>query len=135
MELKHGTVVAVADGEHFKLYRNTSNDAHPKLEAIGEPKVDDSNRSAGVHRPNTGATGENTRGLEEAGHAAGTVDYLNQQVLQHKIDSLVIIADPRSLGEMRRHYHKELEGALIGEIAKDLSNNPLGDIEHALVQA
>ncbi len=135
MDIKHGTIVAVADGEHFKLFRNVSNDARAKLEALDAPKVDNSNRSAGVHRPNTGATGEDSRGLEEAGHAAGTVDYLNQQVLQHKIDSLIIIADPRSLGEMRRHYHKELENALLGEIAKDLSNNPIPDIESAISAA
>ncbi len=135
MDIKHGTIVAVADGEHFKLYRNVSNDARAKLEAVGEPKVDDSNRSAGVHRPNTGATGEDSRGMEEAGHAAGTVEYLNQRVLQHKIDSLIIIADPRSLGEMRRHYHKELERVLLGEISKDLSNSRIPDIENAISAA
>ena len=47
-------------------------------------------------------------------------DWLNQQVLGHKIDNLVVIAAPRTLGELRRHYHKQLERVLQGELAKDL---------------
>lgn len=132
MDIQNGTVVAVVDGEQFALYRNSGNGPQPELTIFKSPDIDNHNKSAGVHRPNTSATGEGSRSLEEAGHAAGVVDWLNQQVLQHKIDSLIVIADPKSLGEMRRHYHKELEAALIGEIAKTLTNQPADAVEKAI---
>jgi protein required for attachment to host cells len=38
--------------------------------------------------------------------AAGVADFLNKQVLSGKIDDIVIIAAPKTLGELRKHYHK-----------------------------
>ena len=60
------------------------------------------------------------------------MSWLNAQVLGHKIEHLVLIAAPRTLGEMRRHYHKQLEGVLMGELAKDLSGRKGPEILAAL---
>ena len=35
-----------------------------------------------------------------------TADWLNKEVLGHRIDDLVVIAAPKALGELRKHYHK-----------------------------
>ena len=48
------------------------------------------------------------------------------------IEQLVVIAAPRSLGELRKHYHKTLEAKLTGEIAKDLTGHSIADIEKAV---
>jgi hypothetical protein len=32
------------------------------------------------------------------------------------------------LGEMRKHFHRDLRGKIIGELAKDFSRRPLEDI-------
>ncbi|MDB5628152.1 MAG: required for attachment to host cells family protein [Tardiphaga sp.] len=58
---------------------------------------------------------------------------LNRRVLNGNVKSLVVIAAPRTLGELRKQYHKNLEAALIGEIPKDLTGHTLQDIEKALV--
>ena len=46
---------------------------------------------------------------------------LNKWALSGKLNDLVVIAAPRTLGELRKSWHKELQGKLIGEIAKDLT--------------
>jgi protein required for attachment to host cells len=54
--------------------------------------------------------------MEERAHAVAVAEWLNQEVLQHRIASLVIMADPRSLGEMRRRYHKQLQNVLLCDV-------------------
>ena len=70
--------------------------------------------------------------LEESAHVVAVADWLNDQVLKHKIEKLVVVADPKSLGEMRKRYHKELENVLIGELPKTLTGHPPADIVKAL---
>ena len=43
-----------------------------------------------------------------------------------------IIADPTTLGTMRKHYHKMLEKALVKELAKTLTTASGEDIAKAL---
>lgn len=54
---------------------------------------------------------------------------LNKRVLDGKIDNLIVIAAPRTLGELRKHYHKTLSAILLVEIAKDLTGHPADDVE------
>ena len=66
---------------------------------------------------------------------AGVAAMLNAQVMAGHIGSLIIIAAPRTLGEMRRHYHKALSARLVGEVAKDLTGHCVQDIEKAVANA
>ena len=131
MLLPHGTVVALVDGEKFELYRNAGDEAEPELAALATPALDESNHgSGGRHYSSSGNPAGHQ--LDEDAHAAGAAAWLNQQVLAHKIETLVVIAAPRTLGEMRRHYHKQLSAALVGEISKDLLGRSSADILTAL---
>ncbi len=135
MKLPPKAHVAVVDGERFILLRNGSDAQHPALEMVGEPDLDETNRSAGKMRHSI--TGSQNAGsdLDEAAHVAAAADWLNHQVLTNKIDDLVIVADKRSLGELRRHYHKELESRLAGEVGKALTSRPIEEIEQAIASA
>jgi protein required for attachment to host cells len=73
--------------------------------------------------------------LEEDGFSAGIASYLNKQVLEGKIENLVIIVAPRALGELRKHYHKALLAKLLLELPKDLIDHTIHDIEKALSAA
>jgi protein required for attachment to host cells len=53
-------------------------------------------------------------------------------VLGHKIDKLVVFAPPRTLGELRKHYHKLTTQALVKEYHKDLVGRPKAEIVAAL---
>ena len=77
----------------------------------------------------------NFHDLEEARFAADTADMLRQRALRGDFDSLIIVAPPKTLGELRKHYHKEVEQRLIGEIAKDLTNHPVSEIEKIIAAA
>ena len=47
----------------------------------------------------------------------------------------MIAADPKTLGQIRQHCHKELEARIVGELAKDLTNSPIPAIEQAIANA
>jgi protein required for attachment to host cells len=134
MQLPKNATIAVADGAKLHLYRNTGDEADPKLAALAEPAIGGDNKSAGVRHSSNSANPNDSR-LEEDSFAAATAAWLNQEVLGHRIDDLVVIAAPKSLGELRKHYHKALQAKLLGELAKDLTGHSVADIEAALAKA
>ncbi|MBB4097381.1 host attachment family protein [Sphingomonas kyeonggiensis] len=73
--------------------------------------------------------------LEEDRFAAETAALLKERALRQDFESLIIIAPPRTLGELRKHYHKEVSDRLKAEIAKDLTGHPVSEIEQALAKA
>ena len=62
------------------------------------------------------------------GTVLAVIEGLNGQVQGGKIAHLVVIAPPKALGELRRHYGSHLEGALLKEIAKDLAGRSGKDV-------
>lgn len=60
---------------------------------------------------------------------------LNKRALANAFDKLIIVAPPKTLGELRGHYHKELESRLVGEVAKDLTGHPVPDIERIVSES
>ncbi len=134
MNLPQNTVVAVADGEKLSLFRNDGDAATVNLTALPDPAIDSSKISSGARHSSSSANPDDSQ-QDEDGFGAGVTDMLNQQVLEGKIKSLVIIAAPRTLGEMRKGYHKSLSDVLIGELDKDLTGHSVQDIEKALAIA
>ena len=118
MLIPHGTVVALVDGKHLELFRNGGDEAEPVFVALPTPKLDSHNHSAGSHHSNAGNHAGHM--VMEDAHAGATVAWLNHEVLGHRIEHLVAVAAPRTLGEMRKHYHKQLERILLCELHKDL---------------
>ncbi|WP_336976975.1 host attachment family protein [Altererythrobacter fulvus] len=131
MLLPHGAIIALADGTKFELYRNSGNEAEPELTALPSPKLDEHNHGSGGRHYSSAGNPQASLQDEDA-HAAGVAEWLNGQVLGHKIDKLVVIAAPRTLGELRKHYHKQTEHALLGEFHKDLVGHKPEDILEAL---
>lgn len=130
MLLPNGTMVAVIDGNAFELYRNTGTEGEPELTPEECPKLDTSNHSAGSHHSSSGNPGGNQ--ADEDAHAIAAVEWLNQQVLGHKLNNLVIFAAPRTLGEVRKHYHKLTEQALVGEVNKSMTGRQPSELLAAL---
>lgn len=126
MKLPAQAHVAIADGERFLLMRNTGTASEPSLELAAEPDVSGSGESGAIghHDPRS----DDYQTQDKLDHAAGIAGWLNGEVLEHRIEQLLIVADPDTLGELRRHYHKETEGALIGELGKLVTGMPGPDI-------
>jgi protein required for attachment to host cells len=134
MLLPKGTTVAVADGEKLSLFRNTGDEANPALKAVAEPDIDSVNKGSGASHQNSSANPDGGQSAED-GFAGGIADMLNKRVLDGEIADLVIIAAPKTLGELRKSYHKKLSEVLRGEISKDLTGHALHDIEKAIAAA
>lgn len=130
MLLPHGTVIALVDASRFEMYRNAGNEAGPDLAPLSPPRLDSRNHSGTSHRSSAGNHSDQL--VEEDAHAIAAAEWLNAQVLGHRIEQLVVIAAPRTLGEMRRHYHRQTEKALLGELAKDLTGRKPAEILDAL---
>ena len=134
MKIPKGATVAVADGEKFSLFRNAGDEAHPKLAALPAATVDTDNKSGGVGHPSSSANPADSQ-QDEDGFAAGIAALLNKHALEGKLTNLVVIAAPRTLGELRKHYHAKLKDVLVGEISKDLTGQTSDDIEKAIAAA
>ena len=70
--------------------------------------------------------------LDELAHGAAVAEWLNQKAIGGQIEEVLVIADPKTLGDMRQHYHTELRSKLAGEIDKTLTGLPIDKIEAAI---
>jgi len=133
MMLPTGTTIAVADGEKLNLFRNSGDEAELKLTRSEHSQVDEDAQGSGSRQNSSGNPDQSQ--ASEDGFSAGIVALLNKAVLGGQIDGLVVIAAPRALGEMRKHYHKALSAKLLGEISKDLTGHSMADVETAIQAA
>lgn len=135
MKLPHKAYVAMVDGENFTLFRNNGKPFEPKLSKEDTPDLNPTNYSAGVkHQDDIGQRHGRTD-LDELAHGAAAAEWLNRKAISGNLGDVLIVADPKTLGEMRQHYHSELEKCLVGEIAKTLTGEPIADIEKAITSA
>jgi len=135
MKLPVNAHVAVIDGGTFLLFRNEGQLFEPKLRKESSPKLDVTNFSAGIrHHDDVGQELGRTD-LDELGHAAAAAEWLGAKAVANELHDVLIIADPKSLGEMRQHYHSELKKRIVGEIDKTLTGQPTDKIEQAIVAA
>ena len=135
MKLSHQAHVALVDGENFTLYRNEGQIFDPKLVVESKPDLKVTNFSAGVrHQDQIGRQLGRTQ-LDELAHGAAVAEWLNAQVLAGTIGEVLIIADPKTLGEMRQHYHADLTSKLAGEIDKTLTGKTTSEIEEIIANA
>ena len=131
MKIPSGTIIAVADGEILNLFRNEGNETSPKLTALPDAVISTENKGSGGRHQSSSANPSDSQQDEDA-FAAGVAEVLNKKLMGGSIDELVIIAAPRTLGELRKHYHKTLSAKLVGEVSKDLTGHSVADIEKAV---
>lgn len=118
MIIPTGALVAVVDGEKLVMFHNTGHEAI-KLAPSPAPKVEHAISGSGGHQSSAANPDNETQA--EDGFAAGVAAMLNKQALAGAFEALVVVAAPKTLGELRKHWHKALQAKLVGEIAKDLT--------------
>ena len=144
MQVPHNTFVVVADGRKMLFFRNEGDAEFPKLqverkEVHENPADRDQKTDAPGHTFDaSGGAGRSAyeevdfHQLEEDRFAAETAEMLRKRALRNEFESLIIVAPPRTLGELRKHYHKEVQKRLAAEVAKDLTGHPVAEIEKIL---
>ena len=131
MDSKKNALVAVVDGANLKLFKNTGDAASLKLTEQAAGDVSTENKGSGGRHSSSSANPADSQQDEDA-FAAGVAEMLNRKAMGGSVEELVVIAAPRTLGELRKHYHKTLTAKLAGEIAKDLTGNSVSDVEKAV---
>jgi len=153
MQLPHDSYILVADGRKMLFFRNEGDADYPNLQVVTaseqrdakdrEMKTDAPGRTfddnaagrdlAGPGASRSGYEETDFHQLEEDRFAADAAAMLRERALRGEYEALVVVAPPHTLGELRKHYHKEVERRLLGELAKDLTGHPTGEIEKILI--
>lgn len=129
MKLTQGTLVAVVDGEKLVLFENLGQQTL-QLQARPVPPVPE--RASGAPgRISSEANPDNDTQAED-GYAKGVADILNHWALSGKFEHLLVIAAPKTLGQLRKGWHKETSARLVGEISKDLTGHTPDQIAAAI---
>src|SRR5690348_5358129 len=131
MILPHGTVVVVADGTTLKLFRNRGAEPELDLAEFGHPAINLGNPGSGLRHHSDSSNPDPHRKAEDS-FAAASAGHLNRLALDGSLERLFVIADPRTLGEMRKHFHSTLQGKIVGELPKDLIDHPVQEIVAAI---
>lgn len=143
MEIAHGTLVMVADGAKLLLFRNKGDRKHAVLETVTHKKQDNpATHEQGTDTPGRthSRMGASSSSYDEtdwhqqaeddfARHAAATLE----EMAAHAPDAgIIVIAAPRTLGELRKHYGRETAERLITELDKDLAGQTTDDVIAAI---
>lgn len=135
MKVPPKALVALANGHKFVLMRNVGQAFEPKLERVEELDLELTNFSAGIRHQDPAGQRNGSTDIDELAHGAAIAEWLNGEALNGRLGDVVVAADPKTLGQIRKHCHKEVENRIVGEIAKDLINSPLPEIERVLADA
>lgn len=148
MDIPHNALVAVADGEKMLFLRNEGDEKYPNLTVerkrtqenppdreIGTDTAGRNFQSGSHMSMRSGYDETDFHQLAEDRFASETVDLLKKRAFNNDYDALIIAAPPKALGEMRKHYHVEIENRLIGEVDKELTGHEISDIEKILQDA
>ena len=135
MKIPHNALVALANGEKLVVMRNAGEPFSPRLEHVADLDLELTNFSAGVRHQDPAGQRNGSTDIDELAHGAAIAEWLNERALGGELEAVVIAADPKTLGQIRRNCHKELDRRIVGELAKDLVNSPVRTVERVLAQA
>ncbi|HZV19780.1 MAG TPA: host attachment family protein [Sphingobium sp.] len=144
MRLPHDCLILVADGRKMLLLRNQGTSDDPSLAVdygLEQPNPADRAQKSDARgqRPSVGSPGQASAGeadyhqQAEDDFARDAAAYLNALALRNALTRLIVIAPPRTLGELRRHYHRAVTARLVTEIAKTMTGHPIDAIAKFLV--
>ena len=144
-KLKQGTWVLIADGEKALFLENRTDGEDPFFEVFREEEQDNPpTREQAANRPgrmSDGPSGHRSalddtdwHQLAKDRFAQDLADILYKKAHAGAFDSLVIVAAPKVLGELRDELHQVVTDKVIGEVAKTLTNHPIDEMEKIVVE-
>lgn len=121
--------IVVADGHSARVLENQGRDGAIELKEVHTvtPKNLMSEGPSGS-RPQ----GDSPRDTDEATFAKQLSHWLLEQAQKKAYEQLVLVADPKTLGQMRPQLHKEVTDRIVHELAKTLTSSSLDDIAHSI---
>jgi len=143
MKITHGTLVMVVDGEKLLLFRNEGDETYPVLKTVsheespspathdqGSDRPGRTHASLGARRSGYGDTDWHDKDEESfATHAAKVLE----GVAARADAGIVVLAPPRTLGNLRKHWGLQTRKRLLAEIDKDMVHHTTDDVIAAIV--
>ncbi|WP_370691203.1 host attachment protein [Bradyrhizobium sp.] len=144
LKIPHNAFVFVGDGRKALFLRNDGDEKFPNLKT--EKVFEEENPSSheqGTERPGRVSKGSQTgqrsaveptdwHDIEEHHFARKVAAALEQVIRERKVQALVVVAPPRTLAELRDAFHSDVKACIIAEINKDLTKQPVWEIEKHL---
>ncbi len=139
MTIPNNALVLVVDGRKMLFLRNQGTGDQIDLVTESHHQRDDRKdheiksdgpgltaQSGGYSRP---AMDEpDYHQLDEDRYAAEAADQLRIRALAGDYEALVIVAPPKTLGELRKQLHKEVQKRIVMELPKEMTDRPIPDI-------
>lgn len=137
-------LVLVADGRKAILLANRGDAQYPNLqvETSMEAEEGDAARELGTDRPGRSfeSVGHHRHAVEQTDFHDRAEETFAEEVaamLERKLrgdDSakVIVVAPPRTLAHLRPALAKMSDGRIIADLAKDLTNHPVSEIENIL---
>jgi len=123
----------LAAGKHKIELLNEAAIAHPpshELVADRPGRTFDS-KGAGRHAKEPPSDAHDRAETEFIRSIAAQIDAAHEK---KEFDRLIVVAAPKALGNLRSAYSKRLAGAVTTEIAKDVTNLPITDLQDFMQQ-
>jgi protein required for attachment to host cells len=139
----NGAWVLVGDGRKALFFINKGSRDLLDLRVV-ETRIDENpaTRDQGTDRPGRAfasvggarsAVGDTDwHEVEEERFARAIAERINAGAEANEFSEIVIVAPPKTLGEIRKDLSKKAQSKVAGELGKDLTRHPLADIEKAL---
>ncbi|MBA2933281.1 host attachment protein [Sphingomonas sp. CGMCC 1.13654] len=138
MRVPRNSMVLVTDGRKRLFFRNEGDAMAPNLVVVsaveqnnpktGEQVTDSQGRASGGGAIPSADAHE----VEEQRFAAETAHELSRAALAGEFEALILVAPPKTLGQLRKTLHQEVQKKTLREVAKDVTGHPVGEIEKLL---
>lgn len=148
IKIPHNGYVFVGDGRKALFLRNEGDEKfiNLKTERVFVDKDNPSTHEQGTDAPGRafGGPGVGTarsavettdwHDMEEHRFARDVAAVVERMVHDRKIEALVVVAPPRTLADLRKEFHADVKKVVIAELHKDLTKQPVYEIERHLVK-
>ena len=144
LSIPHDALVFVGDGQKALFLRNTGDatllnlttaqvltDENPPTHEQGTDRPGRAFQSVGKTM-RSGMETTDWHELEKELFASRVAAALEQMVRGEKVKTIVVVAPPRTLAELRNAFHADVKNRIVAEIDKDLTNLPVDQIEKHL---
>lgn len=143
MNLRHDAIVLVADGQKYLLLRNQGDFRAPQLAHVASSARDGApSRTLGSDAPGRAfsrAGGTPSAVAETDLHSEAEARFAEEAaaaLASHAGASgdIVVVAPPRTLAVLRRHYDRNVRTRIVAEVDKDLTKHPVEEIAAILTR-
>lgn len=136
--------ILVGDGRKALVLRNEGDATYPNLRRVDVFENDDNPATAKIGTDRPGSTTAYATGRHGGVEQTDWHDIAEHRFAQHvaqlldgrsskgDFSTLVVVAPPRTLADLRQSFSKSLRDKIIGEVDKDLTKHPIHEIERLL---